>query len=426
MDLTTTILLASFFLLAEGFFSGSEYLLISFSKVRLRSLAESGEKSAAILEELLKKPERIFGTTSIGTNLCVLAGSALVTAYIAGTVGVDEADLYSFLIMGPVTLIFGEITPKIIFRQRAEGLAPYLASPLARTQKLFSPILFITSMATRLLVKIFIRGGGRSASMVTREELLLLTKQSDVKLDLAQDERQMIHRIFEFKTSAIDTAMQPLVNIMAVSSNATIREAKAQVAESGYSRLPVFFERAYNIVGVVSAFDILRQEDQSKSVETIMQPAFYTPVTRKNPTLLKEMNEKNIHMAVVVDEYGGSVGIVTVEDLLEEIVGEIEDEYDATVKLYEKVGKGRFIVDAMMEVDSVNELLGFSLPTGDYETVSGLIIDAIERIPKKRTRLALGKYLITVTDATQRRATSVEIVDTEVSNLEEKSESESD
>lgn len=262
--------------------------------------------------------------------------------------------------------------------------------------------------------------------MVTREELLLLTKQSDVKLDLAQDERQMIHRIFEFKTSAIDTAMQPLVNIMAVSSNATIREAKAQVAESGYSRLPVFFERAYNIVGVVSAFDILRQEDQSKSVETIMQPAFYTPVTRKNPTLLKEMNEKNIHMAVVVDEYGGSVGIVTVEDLLEEIVGEIEDEYDATVKLYEKVGKGRFIVDAMMEVDSVNELLGFSLPTGDYETVSGLIIDAIERIPKKRTRLALGKYLITVTDATQRRATSVEIVDTEVSNLEEKSESESD
>ena len=118
-------------------------------------------------------------------------------------------------------------------------------------------------------------------------------------------------------------------------------------------------------------------------------------------------------MAVVVDEYGGSVGVVTVEDLVEEIVGDIEDEYDATVKLYERVEEGKYIIDAMMEVDSVNEVLGLLLPTGDYETISGLVIDAIERIPKKRTRIGLGRYLITVLDATPRKALSVEIVDLE-------------
>ena len=413
IDLNTTIILACFFLLAEGFFSGSEYLLISFSRVKLRHMAEKGSESAIILERLLKKPERIFGATSIGTNVCVISSSALVTAYLMGTIGPAEADLYSFLIVGPLTLILGEITPKLIFRQRAEALAPYIASPLARSEKLFAPILFITSGITRLLVAIFIRDKVRPSGLVTREDLLLLTDKSNVRLDLAHDERQMIHRIFEFKTAAVETAMQPLINLVAVSASSTIAEAKKRVADSGYSRLPVYHDRAYNIVGIVSAFDILSHKKQGEPVEKIMRPALYTPITNKNPSLLREMNEKNVHMAVVVDEYGGSVGIVTVEDLVEEIVGDIEDEYDATVKLYEKVEDGKYIIDAMMEVDSVNEVLSLQLPTGDYETVSGLIIDAIERIPKKKTRIGFGRYLITVLEATPRKALSVEIIDLE-------------
>lgn len=422
IDLNTTIILASFLLLAEGFFSGSEYLLISFSRVRLRHLAETGSASAAILERLLKKPERIFGVTSIGTNVCVLSSSALVTAYLAGAIGPSEADLYSFLIVGPLTLVLGEITPKLIFRQRAEQLAPYIAGPLAKSEKLFAPILFVTSGVTRLLVKLFIKEKGRPSGMVTREDLFLLTDKSNVRLDLAQDERKMIHRIFEFKTAAVETAMQPLINLVAVSSSSTIGEARKRVAESGYSRLPVYHERAYNIVGIVSAFDILSHQLQEEPVEKIMRPALYAPITRKNPSLLREMNEKNVHMSVVVDEYGGSVGVVTVEDLVEEIVGEIEDEYDATVKLYEVVEEGRYVIDAMMEVDSVNEILGLFLPTGDYETVSGLVIDAIERIPKKKTRIGIGRYLITVLDATPKKALSVEIIDLE--SIENKTENE--
>jgi len=241
---------------------------------------------------------------------------------------------------------------------------------------------------------------------------------SEANLGLELEEKKMINRIFEFKSNSVESAMRPLVRVVAVPSGAKLSDAKARVAETGFSRLPVYHDRIYNIVGIVSAFDILRQPDQSEKVDNVMQPPLYTPLTKKNADLMKEMQSKGTHIAVVVDEYGAAVGIVTMEDLLEEIVGEIEDEYDYPVKYYEKLEDGRYIVDAMMEVDILNDELGLDLPTGDYETISGFINDALERIPNKRSRMAIGSYLITILDATPRKVKSVEILD-----LREKEES---
>jgi CBS domain containing-hemolysin-like protein len=411
IDLFPTLILVGFFLLSEAFFSGSEYVLISFSRIRLRHLADNGMEAARILEGLLKTPDKIFGATSVGTNISVVASSAIVTAYLTRIGFVDQADLYSFLLMGPVTLVLGEIVPKILFREKAEALAPWLARPLARSQKLFTPILAVTSLFARGILYFFVPKNGVPTAMVTREELLAMTKMGKVEMNLAQDERRMIHRIFEFRTSTVDEAMQPLISLAAVSVTSSLEQAKERIAESGFSRLPVFRDRIYHIVGVVSAFDILKIDDVTGSLEKVMTTPLYVPESRRNASLLREMTEKNVHMAVVVNEYGAAVGVVTIEDLVEEIVGEIEDEYDAPVKMYEKRGPGRWVVDAMMEVDRINEELGLSLPIGDYETLSGLVNESLERVPKKRIRFALGAYLLTVLDTTPTRAASIEIVD---------------
>ncbi|VAX20121.1 Magnesium and cobalt efflux protein CorC [hydrothermal vent metagenome] len=410
-DPLLTIILIAFFLVAEGFYSGSEFALISFNRIRLRHMAENGIASAKILETLLQQPDKIFGVTSVGTNVCVFAGTAIATAFLAEHISSGDADLYAFLIMGPVTLVLGEIVPKMVTRHNSEKIVSWIGNPLRISQKFFEPILAVTSFLSRIILKLFMYGDQLPATMVTREEILGATKLSEEKLDLDQDEKKMIDRIFEFRASDVDSSMQPLVNLVAVPSLATLAVAKDRIAKTGYSRLPVFHERIYNIVGIISAFDILRCHDLSAPVDKVMHPAYFTPETKKNSDLMSEMQADGVHMAVVVDEYGGATGIVTMEDLLEEIVGEIEDEYDSPVKFYDKLDDRRYIIDAMMEVDSINEELGLALPTGDYETMSGLLNNLLERIPHKLEKLAIGPYFVMVLDATSQRAKSVELID---------------
>ncbi|MGK7344912.1 MAG: hemolysin family protein [Candidatus Nitrospinota bacterium M3_3B_026] len=410
MDLSLTVVLVIFFLLAEGFFSGGEFALISFNRIRLRHLAESGHEYARTVEGLLRSPDKIFGTTSVGTNVCVFAAASIVTAFMTERIGA-EADLYSFIIMGPVTLVLGEIVPKMLVRQRLETALRLLAEPLALAQKVFTPLLVVTSFLAKLPLRIFLKGEEIKAALATREEIMSLARITGKDLDIAQDEKKMISRIFDFKSSSVESAMRPLVKVVAVESGATLAEARKKVAETGFSRLPVFHDRIYNIVGIISAFDILRWPDRGERVDTVMTDPLYTPDAKKNADLMREMQEKGTHMAVVVDEYGAAVGIVTMEDLLEEIVGEIEDEYDRPVKFYERLEEGKYIIDATMEVDIINEELGLDLPTGDYETLGGFMNDALERIPNKREKMAIGPYLITVLDATPRAVISVELLD---------------
>ena len=411
LSLTLTLSLVAALLLLEGFFSGCELGLASFPKVRLRHLAESGLGYARTLERLLRHPEQVFGTTSVGTNLAVFTSSSLVTAYLAGVVSRD-ADALAFLIMGPLTLVLGEIAPKIIFRNNAGLLWPLLARPLAWAQALFTPALAVTTRVARFVLRHLLRQRQARATLTTREEILILTQGAEAGLGLDTDEKKMIDRIFEFKTNTVDSAMRPLIMIAAVPDTTTIEQARVVIARTGFSRLPVFHERVYNIIGIINAFDILRHRDGSLPAVTLMSQAHYVPATTRNAALLKEMQERGLHMAVVVDEYGAAVGIVTIEDLLEEIVGDIEDEYDEQVKSFEKKGPGVYIIDAAMEVDAINDQLGLDLPTGDFETLAGFLTEAVERIPRKRERLASGPYVFTVLDADSRKVISVEVRDT--------------
>lgn len=418
IDPGLALTLVVIFLLLEGFFSGGEMALISHNRIRMRHLAESGLNAAYTVERLLEKPDKIFGTTSLGTNLSVFAGSSIATVYVAERFGEHEADFYSFLVMGPLTLLLGEIVPKTLFRQRADDVAPLIAKPLELAQKLFRPVLAVTSTVSRVIVRIFVGHKDASRGLVSREELLLITKMGEESLSIEQDERKMIRKIFEFRTNTLESVMRPLVSVVGAPSVSTLAEAKARMLESQYSRIPVFVERIFNIVGIISVFDIMKHKDLSARVDKVMSPAFYTPLTKRNADLLREMQEKKIHMAVVVDEYGGAIGIVTLEDLVEEIVGEIEDEYDSPVKYYEKTGEGRYIIDAMMEIDYINEELGLGVPKGDYETLGGFINSVVERIPKTGERIVYEPFLITIIESTPRMTRKVELYDTRAERVE--------
>jgi CBS domain containing-hemolysin-like protein len=411
MDLALVAAAVAALLAVEGFFSGSELGLTSLSKVRLRHMAEQGIGHAEVLEGMLRQPARIFGATSIGTNLCVFASSSIMTAYMFQRVGHGRADLYSFLIIGPLTLILGEIVPKMIFRGQGGLLLPYIARPLALAQALFAPVLTVTTFLSKLFARLILREEGTPADFISREEITLLARLSHERLELDRTEKKMLERIFDFKASPVTATMRPLGKVVAVPDWFTVAQARAAAAESGYSRLPVFHERIFNIMGVISAFDILRQQDSTAQVTRIMTPAYYVPDTKRNSRLLEEMQKSGVHMAVVVDEYGAAVGIVTLEDLIEEIVGEIDDEYDTSVKSHENLGGGRYIIDAGMEIDRVNEELGFNLPTGGYETLAGYLNESLERIPRQRERLAIGAFLFTVLEATRRKVVSVEALD---------------
>jgi CBS domain containing-hemolysin-like protein len=409
VDLTWTVLLVLMFLVSEGFFSGSEIALISLNRFRLRHLAESGEKFAVRAELLLQRPDRIFGTTSVGTNLSVFSGTSVLTAFFVGWFG-ERADLAAFIVMAPVTLLFGEILPKIVFQHFANRVVRYILPPLLFSLRLFSPVLWITSRITGTLLRWASRNRIKKPDFVTREEIRHLVMMDEQKLGLKAEERKIIHNIFEFYDTTVENCMVPLNKLVAFEINTPLEIVRRRISNSGFNRFPIYRDRMYNIEGVIHAYSFLDLPDHVQSVEELIQPAYYVPPTTKIRDLLRELRVRGLQIAVVVNEYGGTIGIVTVEDLLEEIFGEIEDEYDATVQWHQKLSENRFLVNGDMEIDRINDELGLSLPQGDYETLNGFVIDALERIPKEEEMMAVDSYLLRIVEADQRAVHRVEIL----------------
>nr|NIQ03845.1 HlyC/CorC family transporter [Nitrospinaceae bacterium]NIR57717.1 HlyC/CorC family transporter [Nitrospinaceae bacterium]NIS88177.1 HlyC/CorC family transporter [Nitrospinaceae bacterium]NIT85059.1 HlyC/CorC family transporter [Nitrospinaceae bacterium]NIU47217.1 HlyC/CorC family transporter [Nitrospinaceae bacterium] len=226
-------------------------------------------------------------------------------------------------------------------------------------------------------------------------------------LSLGPAERKMIHNIFNFGEITVEHCMVPLVHITAVSDAITMKEAHEIANDSGFSRLPVYHQKMYNLIGILNTFDLLNQPMDDTSITDLIRPAYYVPPNKKIDDLLRELQQRGLHMAFVVDEYGGCVGCVTIEDLLEEIVGEIEDEYDKPEKRYESYPGGGFLIDAEMEINAINETLNLTLPGGNYETLAGLAIDRLERIPNPGDQVEVNGYRLTIKEANKRKIESI-------------------
>ncbi|MEE9259231.1 MAG: hemolysin family protein [Nitrospinaceae bacterium] len=406
MEFTSTLIFIFIGIAMEAFFSGSEIGMISINRIKIQQKVDEGHKGAQLVLDLLSTPEDLFATTSLGTNFAVMTSTAVFTAYMVTHFG-EPGEVMAMVIISPVILFAGEIVPKIILQSRADSIMPILIYPLKIFYKVFLPIINFFTGISKYFTQRFKILGQENTPAVSREQIRQVLSLDSQTIELDPTERKMIHRIFNFGEITVEQCMVPLVQIDAINDSATLEEANEMANESGFSRLPVFHERMYNLIGILNTFDLLNQPADHTPISDLIRPAYYVPPNKKIDDLLKELQQRGLHMALVVDEYGGCIGLVTIEDLLEEIVGEIEDEYDKPEQQYESYADGGYLIDADMEVDAINETLDLNLPTGDYETLGGLIIDQLEKIPHSGEQITVDGNRLTVKEAGKRKVYSV-------------------
>jgi len=356
---------------------------------------------------LIGKPDRLFATTSLGTNIAVVSSSAIFTGYMITHFG-EWGDFASMLIISPIILFGGEIIPKVIFQNRADSIMQFFIHPLNFFCRVLSPIIALFSAIYNFFLRLILRGAHKvNLTPVSREQIRYISHPDSLSSELDIDEKKMIHRIFNFGELRADQVMVPLVQTYAISDGATVREANQISNETGFSRLPVFHERMFNLIGILNTFDLLTVPEDDSPITEMIRPAYYVPPNKKLDDLLKELQQRGLHIAIVVDEYGGCIGIVTIEDIIEEIVGEIEDEYDEPHKKYEVYDKDGYLIDGDKEIGSVNEELKLDLPEGDYETMAGLMIETLEKIPVAGDQIVLNGFRLTVKEASKRKINSI-------------------
>jgi CBS domain containing-hemolysin-like protein len=393
---------------AEAFFSGAEIALYSANKLKIRHSAEQGSRTAKLILQMLDRPEQMLGSTLVMHNLVVVTGTSLATAVFVNWLG-QRGEWVALVLMTSLVLTIGEIFPKTIFQHFADRLAGVVIFPLRAVFYACYPVAYVITWLIGQGLRLFGLQSEKKNPFVTKEELELLVRLTDRSSTIGVDERRMIRRIFGFSDTRVHEAMIPLVEVVALEDNATVDELIQAIREHGFSRIPIFQGNIHNIVGWVNAFDVLSMPPGERSFRHLIRPAYYVPETRRIGDLLKDVQQKGVPLAVVVDEYGGSVGIVTIEDMLEEIVGEIEDEYDARERLYEILPDGSFRIDARMEIDAINEILGLHIPTGDYATLAGFILAQLERIPQRGELLMHDGLMLEIEEATNRTVERVHV-----------------
>lgn len=409
MSLGATFGIVLLCLLASAFFSSAEIAFLAANRVRLRHLAEQGSRVARGYMAAFQHPERLLSTAMMGVTIAHVVSSAVATTALLFWVG-SQASLWATVILTPLMLVFGEILPKALTQPRATEVAVRTFDPLRAVAWLLAPIVGIAN----LLVRAILRGlghGERRDPFVSRADLrLLVEREPDGTTDVREEEREMIEGIFDLVETSAREVMVPLVDVVAVPEDASIDDAVAMVRESGHSRLPVYRERIDNVVGVVAALDILGRGAAGETIRTLMRPAHYVPATKRISDLLPEMQRRRIQLAVVVDEYGASQGIVTVGDIIEEIVGAIPDDRERTPSQLVRLPDGSYLVAGRMWIEEINEALDWSLPTKkDYETVAGLILASLGHIPRPGEQVTIGGYELAVVDADERRILKVKV-----------------
>jgi putative hemolysin len=409
--------------LATAFFTAAETALLSCDKVFLTRRKKEGNRGAILAIRHLENLDLLLSTTQFGANLFLATGTTLATILTHRFGGRHEVVL--FAIFASAILVFSDSLPKVVGRSLPERLSLLAALPLLIFGKVFSPILAVLSAYTNRLSQF--AGLGKQEALSrrrrTREELHALLSDADSDSEIRLGHKRMIRKILDFSQQNVKKVMLPFVNVDAVDKEATVQEAIDMFETLRHSRLPVYEERIDNIVGVLHFPDVFqcRAPDQEK-VSRYMRPALFVPEMQQLETLTKEMKEHEL--AVVVDEYGGAVGIVTREDVLEEIVGDISDEWDEHKLGVMEISPGSFLVHVNVGIHDVNEQLGIAVPKGDYETLAGFLLQQFNRIPSVGDELYFANFKVKVHRASEKAIETVII--TVHKDLAEKTEGASD
>jgi CBS domain containing-hemolysin-like protein len=375
-------------LLIKGFFSGSEIALVNSDKVKLTARANQGHRGARAVLTLFKTPDVMLGTTLVGTNIATVALTTLVTVLFIDLFG-ERGDFYAFLVFTPILLVLGEIVPKSVFQQKSDVVAPIAIFPLKVFSLIFYPIIIVFSRIARLFARLL--GGGKVEQnlFMTREQIRSVVEMTERTSSVDAFDRGRIRRVIRFAETTVGEAMIPISEVTAIDHNRGIMRAIATVRRKGYNRLPVYKGNISNITGIatLTTWDLMEHSTTQKQLDDVIKPAHYVLQFQTIDELLPILRQREDHMAVVVDEYGSATGIITMEDIVEEVVGDIDVGYDfeeylpRRKRVFETLDDDSYLVDSRLSVSEVNDLLEINLNTKVSYTIGGLVMNQIGHIP---------------------------------------------
>ena len=411
-DGSITLLVALIVLIAfSAFFSASETAFSSLNQIRLKSRAEEGDTSAARVLAMAEKYDKLLSSILIGNNIVNIAAASIGTVLFTKWLGEERGATASTIVLTIVVLIFGEVTPKTLAKEMPETIATAVSPVLNLLMTLLTPLTWLFSQWKKLLGR-FVHSSESDA--ITEGELITMVSEAENDGELTDRESQLIRSAIEFDDVEVEEILTPRVDVVAVEDDISLEELAQTFAESGYSRLPVYHDTVDNIIGVVHEKDFyIARLKKSVTMEDLIAPTLYTTGSTQISQLLRTLREQHHHMAVVVDEYGGTEGIITLEDILEELVGEIWDEHDEATEDFRQQSDGSWLVSGSASVDDLYETL--DLPEDediDSNTVNGLVQEKTHHLPKVGDHFQLNDYEGVVTRTARRRVTEVRFTHT--------------
>ncbi len=395
-------------LLLSAFFSAVETALVSANRTRLSHWADAGNGSARQALRLLDDPRRLLGATLVGNTLANVFTVTLATLHFERRYGEDVV-IWVVLVLTAVFLVVGEVLPKTVARARADILALRLALPLESVYAALRPLVLAISAASAVLLRAFGVAASPARVALSRQEFQLLLDESEETGQVAPAQGRILSRVMDFGETTVGQVMRPRGDIAAVETGTPVREVAALVGEKGFTRIPVYRDDLDQMVGMVHLFDLLRAPHPDLPVDGLLRPIDFVPEAKRCDELLREMRTRRRALAIVVDEYGGTAGLVTLEDLVEELVGDIRNEEEVQTAPVRRIDANRWSVDAHTHVADVNEALETDLPEGDYETLGGLLLERLGRIPHAGEGLTVGGVRLDVTAADARRIRTVTV-----------------
>ena len=409
MDILLTLLLMVVLLMLKGFFSGSEIAMVNADKVKLNALAGKGHKGSRMVLEEFRSPEMLLGTTLVGTNIATIVLTTVGTLLVIRLVG-DSGEWIAFLVFTPLFLVFGEIVPKSVYQHRSTEIAPKAIYVLRVFRVLFFPLVVVFSRLSRLAARVF--GGGVLEQNVymTREWIRSVAEMAERTSTVDAFDQGRIRRVIRFGDTTVGEAMIPIAEVTAINQTKSSRRAVAMVRNRGYNRLPVYHRNISNIIGVatITTWDMMDASLLEQPLEDLTKPALYVSPRQTIDQLLPLLRKRDDHMAVVVDEFGSAIGMITMEDIIEEVVGEIDvgydfDEYSPKKRhQLEEVEPDVYVMDARIPISEAVEVLGVHLSDRDAHTVGGLVTARLRRIPKVGDSIEEGGFLFVIEEANDR------------------------
>lgn len=404
-------------IILSAFFSSAETAFTAISRVKLRSLVEEGVKGSKKLEFVLSYPRRLLTAILIGNNITNVAASAIATTLMTRVLlnfGVDNIAAAISIVTGVMTFIiltFGEITPKTLAVKNPSRWALFISPVMFYLMIILYPFISLFMVISQWISKLFGMPHSDEGKILTETEIRAIIQLAEEDGILEKEEKSMLDGVFKIAEKKVYEIMTPRTDAVCLEASQTIEEAIELIGEKGHSRIPIFEEKIDNIVGVLYAKDLLNVDDLSSPVTKFSRDVVFIPETKPIETLLQQMKRAKFHLAIVVDEYGGMAGLVTFEDIIEEIVGEVQDEYDNEESRIQALDENHYQIEASVDVDDLPEEIRKELPSTqeDYDTVGGFILDALGAFPRKGQTFTYEQLEVTVTQIRKRRIISVEM-----------------